>query len=146
MKPRIQLTIVTKDSISTSVIKAPHVTNAMYDAAWDLVFTMTTNKRRKTSLYTQDQKKKTKAAACERERKQMLGPGGRPLRKPKKSANLVKRNKAVLAAVGQMGADAIAKELGRPSRASRLARPGTGNADSTGIHSMVEGNRGDHQT
>ena len=33
-KPRIQLIIVTKDSLSTSVIKAPHVTNAMYNAAW----------------------------------------------------------------------------------------------------------------
>lgn len=113
MKPRIQLTIVTKDSISTSVIKAPHVTNAMYDAAWDLVYTLSTNKRRKTSLYTQDQKKKAKAAVREAERKRTLGVGGRPLRKLKK-------------------------------RTKRT--PGTGNADGTGIHSMVEGNRDDHQT
>lgn len=108
MKPRIQLTIVTKDSISTSVIKAPHVTNAMYDAAWDLVYTMSTGKRRTTKLYTQDQKKKAKMAARDAMQKAD--------RKLKKRTKLTKRT------------------------------PGTGNADGTGIHSMVEGNRDDHQT
>ena len=47
-KPRIELIVVTQDSISSSKIKAPHVTQAMYDAANDLIYTMSTGKRRRT--------------------------------------------------------------------------------------------------
>jgi len=61
-KPRIHITIVTRDSISTSSVKAPNVTNAMYDAAYDLVYTMMTNKRRTASLYTKNEKKLAKVA------------------------------------------------------------------------------------
>jgi hypothetical protein len=46
-KPRIKLIISTEDSQSVSEIKAPNVTDEMYDAAWDLIYTMSTGKRRK---------------------------------------------------------------------------------------------------
>lgn len=126
MKPRIKLVIVTKDSISTSEIKAPNVTNAMYDAAWDLVYTLSTNKRRTSSLYTQDQKKKAKAKAVPVVKGivQFRKRSASSLRKPKK---LTKRKRKKLEAAGwKVGS---AKEF-----------------LDTGIHSMVEGNRDDHQT
>lgn len=44
-KPRIKLVVVTRDSHTVSDIKAPHVTDAMYDAAWDLIYTLSTGKR-----------------------------------------------------------------------------------------------------
>lgn len=46
-KKRIKLVIVTDDSISTSEIKAPHVTETMIQAAYDLVYAMCTGKLRK---------------------------------------------------------------------------------------------------
>lgn len=45
-KPRIKLIITTPDSTSVSEVKAPNVTDEMFDAAWDLVYTFMTGKRR----------------------------------------------------------------------------------------------------
>jgi hypothetical protein len=45
-KQRIKLIVSTGSSTSTSEIKAPNVTDAMFDAAWDLIYTMSTGKRR----------------------------------------------------------------------------------------------------
>ncbi len=132
-KPRIKLIVTTANGVATSEIKAPNVTDAMYDAAWDLIYTMSTNRRRKPAPRYKMYREKNEREAAAHKAKKLA-------RKPSK------RKKAVLAAVAQMGADAITKELGRPSKASRLAKPVRGNADGTGIHSMVEGNRDDHQT
>ncbi len=132
-KPRIKLIIGTEDSHSVSEIKAPHITDEMYDAAWDLIYTLSTGKRRKPAprfkKYREKREKERAALAAKKVK-----------RKPKKN---VIRDAAV-----QIGADAIRKELGRPSKASKLAlvKGGAGNADPIGLHSMVEGNRSDEQT
>jgi len=134
-KPRIKLIISTDDSQSVSEIKAPHVTDAMYDAAWDLIYTLSTGKRRKpTPRYKKYREK--------RERERAAAKAKKPKRKPKPRS----KRDIILDAAGQMGADAIIKELGRPSKMSRFAKPGAENSDSIGLHSMVEGNREDHQT
>ena len=126
-KRYIKLIVCTETGRSESTIKAPHVTPAMIDAAYDLIYTLGCGKRRTTRRYTEELAREAKLAT-------------KKLKKP------TKHKKAMLAAVGQMGADAIAKELGRPSRASRIAKPLRGNDDGTGIHAMVEGNRDDDRT
>lgn len=132
-KPRIKLIIATSDSHSVSEAIGENATDAMYDAAWDLVYTLMTGKRRAPKpRYKKYREKKEREAAA---------------RKPKKKpSSKSKKKNPILDAVGQMGADAISKELGRSSKTSRLVKRGTGNHDPIGLHSMVENNREDDQT
>jgi hypothetical protein len=59
-KPRIKLILTTKDTISTSEIKAPNVTSTMVDAAYDLIYTLMTNKRRTSNRATKAAVKEAK--------------------------------------------------------------------------------------
>ena len=69
-KPRIKLIIATADSHSVSEIKAPHITDAMYDAAWDLIYTLSTGKRRKpTPRFKQYREKKERERAAAQAKK-----------------------------------------------------------------------------
>jgi hypothetical protein len=43
-KPRIKLVVVTENGISESEIKEPYVTATMYEAAHELIYTMSTGK------------------------------------------------------------------------------------------------------
>jgi hypothetical protein len=63
-KPRIKLIIATNDSHSVSEAIGENATDAMYDAAWDLVYTLMTGKRRKPKpRYKAYREKKERAAA-----------------------------------------------------------------------------------
>lgn len=44
-KARIKVVVVTADGISEAEIKAPHVTDVMYEAATDLLYAMSTGRR-----------------------------------------------------------------------------------------------------
>lgn len=119
MKPRILLIVATKDSISKSEVKAPYVTDAMYDAAWDLIYTMTTGKRRKPAprfkkYREQNEREAAKAVVAKAK-----------ARKLKKRTKLTKPKGPLDRSIGAFVEDPF---------------------QDGGIHSMVEGNRGDHQT
>lgn len=64
-KPRIKLIIATNDSHSVSEAIGENATDAMYDAAWDLVYTLMTGKRRKPApRYKKHREKKEREAAA----------------------------------------------------------------------------------
>ena len=116
---RIKLIVVTHDSRSTSEIKAPNVTDDMIDAAWDLVYTMSTGKRRKP-------KARFKLFREQREREAAM------LNKHR-AAEKAKRQKRIKTKLTKR------KAFVRALKARE-------NVDPIGLHSMVEGNRSDEQT
>jgi len=118
-KPRIKLIISTEDSISESEIKAPNVTDAMYDAAWDLIYTLSTGKRRKPAPRYKKYREK-------RERENAKAKAAKAKRKAERKR--IPRKKSPKLTVVRGGDE------------------GAGNSDSIGLHSMVEGNRSDEQT
>lgn len=172
-KRRIIVKLTKDDSTSTSDVKAPHVNDAMIEAAEDLIYALMTGHKRPegvtgktitdeqiTWLFEEhcecrpvDVLRRSHSHDCDtlitelcRDAMMVHRDGGQ--------RRYVARERCAYYYNEDVGArhvpnhqDAVKlPEHSKRKRKKKLRAADVGNSDSIGLHSMVEGNRGDHQT